>query len=49
MVLILTHAVEESETDHNGNAPHDVWHRLAQEGGMQETGEEGLKKKVRPI
>ena len=39
--------MEEWETDHNGNAPRDVLHRLAQEDGMQEKGEEGLKKKER--
>lgn len=41
--------MEELEMDRNGNAPHDVLHRLAQEDGMQETGEAGLKKKVQPI
>lgn len=39
--------MEELEMDHNGNAPRDVLHRLAQEDGMQEKGEEGLKKKER--
>lgn len=40
--------MEESETGHNGNAPHGVLHRLAQEDGTQERGEEGLKKKESP-
>ena len=30
------HAMEESEMDYNGKAPHDVLHRLVQEDGMQE-------------
>lgn len=49
-VSILTRAMEGSETDHNGNALHDVLHRLVQEDGMQERDEEGLKKKEsRPV
>lgn len=47
-VWLLTHAMEESETGHNGNAPHDVLHRLVQEGGMQERDEKGLKQKENP-
>ena len=47
-VLLLTHAMEESETGHNGNAPHDVSHQSAQEGGMQERDEKGLKKNENP-
>lgn len=34
--------------DRNGNAPRDVLHQLAQEDGMQERGEEDLKKKEGP-
>lgn len=41
--------MEELEMGRNGNAPHDVLHRLAQEDGMRETGEEGLKKKVQSV
>lgn len=48
-VLVLTYATEESETDRNGNAPHDVSHQWVQEDGMQEKDEEDLKKKVQTV
>lgn len=41
--------MEESETDRNGNGPHDVWHQLVQEDGRQGKDEEGLKKRESPI
>lgn len=44
-VVILTRAMEGSETDRNGNGPRGVLHRLVREDGMQERDEEGLKKK----
>ena len=47
-VVILTHATEGSEMDHNGNGPRGVWHQLVQEDGMQERDEEGLKRKESP-
>ena len=34
--------------DHNGNGPRGVWRQLAQEDGMQERDEEGLKRKESP-